>query len=152
MSAISLTTVSPLVVILPLLGGVLFALPFLRLQQVWKNRRLNPCFYAVALGIFLVAFGGMLISVLTKAASWDPWQVIELVLVVVLGLLLIRCGIAIMRTVEAQVASARFLGWLMLFTGICFSSLVLLPLGILGMAVLYFVLGISFLRLPRSSR
>jgi len=152
MSAISLTNVSPLVIILPLLGGTIFTLPFLGLRQVGKNQRLNPCFYAVALGIFLVAFGGMLISVLTKAASWDPWQVIELVLVVVLGLLLIRCGIAIMRTVEAQVASARFLGWLMLFTGICFSSLVLLPLGILGMAVLYFVLGISFLRLPRSSR
>jgi hypothetical protein len=152
MSAMILTKMSPLVIILPLLGGVLFALPFLRLQKVWKNQRLNPHSYAAALGIFLVALGGMLISVLTRAASWDPWQMIELVLVVVLGLLLIRCGITVMRTLEAQVASARFLGWLMVFTGICFSSFVLLPLGLLGMAILYFMLGISFLRLPRSSQ
>lgn len=149
MSAISLTKLSPLVIILPLLGGVLFALPFLRLQQVWKNQRLNPYSYAAALGVFFVALGGVLVSTLTRAVSWDPWQVIELALVVVLGLLLTRCGIAIMQTPQSQVESARFLGWLMLFTGTCFSSFVLLPLGILGSVVLYFVLGITFLQLSK---
>jgi len=147
MSAMILTKMSPLVIILPLLGGVLFALPFLRLQKVWKNQRLNPHSYAAALGIFLVALGGMLISVLTRAASWDPWQVIELVLVVVLGLLLIRCGIAIVRAPRDQSALIRPLGWIMLVTGVCFSSFVLLPVGVIGLAVLYFMFGVVFLRL-----
>jgi len=147
MSAMILTKMSPLVIILPLLGGVLFALPFLRLQKAWKNQRLNPHSYAAALGIFLVALGGMLISVLTRAASWDPWQVIELVLVVVLGLLLIRCGIAIVRAPRDQSALIRPLGWIMLVTGVCFSSFVLLPVGVIGLAVLYFMFGVVFLRL-----
>lgn len=147
MSAMILTKMSPLVIILPLLGGVLFALPFLRLQKVWKNQRLNPHSYAAALGIFLVALGGMLISVLTRAASWDPWQMIELVLVVVLGLLLIRCGIAIVRAPRDQSALIRPLGWIMLVTGVCFSSFVLLPVGVIGLAVLYFMFGVVFLRL-----
>ncbi|MEA3239649.1 MAG: hypothetical protein U9Q94_07755 [Candidatus Bipolaricaulota bacterium] len=150
MSAMILTKMSPLVIILPLLGGVICALPFLGLQQVWKNQRLN--LRGAAIGIFLVALGGILISVLTKAASWDPWQVIELALVVALGLLLIRSGLAIMRISGPSFASARLVGWLMFSIGICFSSFVLLPLGILGSVVLYFVLGITFLRLPRLSQ
>jgi hypothetical protein len=149
---IGLTNVSPLVIILPLLGGAIFALPFLGLRQIWKNQRLNPHSYAAALGIFLVALGEILTFVLTKSVSWDPWQVIELALVVVFGLLLIRCGIAIVRAPRDQSALIRPLGWIMLVTGVCFSSFVLLPVGVIGLAVLYFMFGVVFLRLPRLSQ
>ncbi len=152
MSAMILTKMSPLVIILPLLGGVLFGLPFLGLQKVWKNQRLNPHSYAAALGIFLVALGEILTFVLTKSVSWDPWQVIELALVVLFGLLLIRCGIAIVRAPRDQSALIRPLGWIMLVTGVCFSSFVLLPVGVIGLAVLYFMFGVVFLRLPRLSQ
>ena len=152
MSAISVTNVSPLVIVLPLLGGAIFALPFLGLRQVGKNQRLNRYFNAVALGVFLVALGGALESALTKPTSWNPWQVIELALVVLFGLLLIRSGLAIMQISQPSFVSARLVGWLTLSIGVCFSSFVLLPLGILGIAVLYFVLGITFLRLPRLSQ
>ena len=146
MTAMILTETGTIVIILPLLGGVLFALPFLGLRNAWKNQSLNPHSYAAALGIFLVALGGMLMSVLTRAASWDPWQVIELVLVIVFGLLLIRCGILIVRAPRNRSALIRPLGWIILVTGICFSSFVLLPVGVMGLAVLYFMFGVVFLR------
>jgi len=144
-----LTRVSPLAIILPLVGSAVFVAPFLGLQLLANDPRHNLHSNEVALGIFLVTFSEIVTFILTKRVSWDPWQMIELATVVVFGLLLIRCGITMMRTLQATLASARLLGWLLLFVGICFSSFVLLPLGLLGMAVLYCVLGITFLQSPK---
>jgi len=146
MTIMGFMNVSSLAIILPLIGGVILALPFLGLQRVWKNQRLNSHFSAAAVGVFLVALGAALELALTRTASWDPWQMLELAFVVVFGLLLIRCGLAIMRISQPSFASARLVGWLMLSTGACFSSFVLLPLALLGSVVLYFVLGITSLR------
>jgi len=151
MTTMSFMNVSSLVIILPLIGGVILALPFLGLQQVWKNQTLNQHFYAAALGVFLVALGAALESALTRTVSWDPWQMLELAFVVMFGLLLIRSGLAIMRISQPSFASGRLVGALMLFTGACFSSFVHLPLGLLGSVVLYFVLGITFLRSPKAA-
>ena len=148
MSVIS-TKFSSLAIILPLVGGVIFALPFLGLRRLLSNQRGNLYLTGAASGVFLVGIGQALELTFTKSAAWDPWQMIELALVVVFGLLLTRCGLAIMRIFQPSFASTRLVGWLTLSIGVCFSSFVLLPLGILGMAILYFVLGRAFLRLPK---
>jgi len=150
--ATMLTGVGTLTVVLPLIGSGVLVAPFLGLQLLVNDERHSSHCNGVALGIFLVAVAEMLTFILTKRVSWDPWQMLELVAVVVFGLLLIRSGITIMRISQPSFASARLVGWLMLSIGVCFSSFVLIPLGIPGSVVLYFVLGITFLPLPRLSQ
>ncbi len=148
MSAV-FTKFSPLVIILPLFGSMIFAVPFLGLRESVSNSRLNPYLNGVTIGVFLIGIGGALELALTRSAAWDPWQVIELAFVLLFGFLLIRCGLAVMRAPRDQSALIRSIGWFMLVIGICFSSFVLLPLGILGLTVLYFEVGITFLRSPK---
>ncbi len=141
-----------LAVVLPLIGSAALVAPFLGLQSLTGDPRHNIHSSGVALGIFLVAVAEILTFILTERVSWDLWQMLELAAAVVFGLLLIRSGLAIMRIFQPSFASTRLVSWLMVSIGACFSSFVLLPLGILGMAVLYFVLGIMFLRSLRLSQ
>ena len=141
-----------LAVVLPLIGSAVLVAPFLGLQLLTSDPRHKIHSNGVVLGIFLVTVAEILTFILTKRVSWDPWQMLELAAAVVFGLFLIRSGLAIMRISQPSFASARLAGWLMLSIGVCFSSFVLLPLGLLGMAILYFVLGMTFLRSLRLSQ
>lgn len=148
MSAV-FTKFSPLVIILLLVGAAIFALPFLGLKRLLGNQRCKIYLTGAAIGVFLVGIGGALELALTRSAAWDPWQVLELVFVVAFGFLLIRCGLAMMRIPQTSFVSVKPLGWLILSVGICFSSFILLPLGVIGSIILYFVLGMTFLRTLR---
>ena len=151
-SAVAVGRFSILSIILPLLGSVIFAVPLLGLQRVVSNSRLKPYSTGAAIGVFLVGTGEALELALTRSAAWDPWQIVELALVVLFGFLLIRCGLAmIVQVSPPSFASVKSLGWLIFSIGICFSSFVLIPVGVLGGVGLYFVIGITFLRLSRSN-
>ncbi len=140
---------SPLVIIFPLFGSVIFAVPLLGLQRVVSNSCLNHYCNGAAIGVFLVGTGGALELALTRSAAWDPWQGLELVFVVAFGLLLVRCGLAITRIPQTSFVSVKPLGWLIFSVGICLSSFILLPLGVIGSIILYFELGMTFLRTLR---
>lgn len=146
------TKFSPLVIILPLVGAVIFSLPFLGLRGLLSNQRCKRYLTGTTIGVIFVGIGGALELALTRSAAWDPWQVIELAFVVMFGFLLTRSGRAIMRVPRDQSALIKPLGWLMLVIGVCFFSFVLLPVGVIGLAILYFMFGTVFLRSPGLSR
>ena len=134
-----------LVAFLPLIGAALLSLPFLYMlaQARWKLK--TAAWSARTFAVLLVLLAGIEIAEEFLAAS-AGWGIGRIVLTCVAGLSIAALGIGLRRAKAHAGSLIPALRVVLLWSGLCIASFVLLPIGLLGLLGAYVLLTVVLLR------
>jgi hypothetical protein len=133
-----------LVAFLPLIGAALLSLPFFYLVAQARWRLKAAAWSAGAFAVLLVLLAGIEIAESFLAAdAW--WNIGRMALTCAAGLSIAALGIGLRRAEAHARSLIPVLCVVLLSSGVCIASFVLLPAGLLGLLVSYVLLtGVLF--------
>jgi hypothetical protein len=136
--------------LLPIALAPCFAIPFwglgyfFRFLPRWCQRVAN---LAAALVVLLAIVGALAPPhVISESAAEYVWWIIEIGISACLGVLLVSLGWFARPTPDGDMLHSRWLGYGLLCAGLAITSYLLLPIGLICLALVYLKLGLVFLR------
>ena len=133
------------VALLPVIGATALALPLLYVVMQAHRRSRVAMGFAWASAVLLASLAGLEIAGSLLASA--PWlDVGRIALTCAVGLALGGLGFGLRKTAARPKWLIPTLGWILLCSGLCLASFVLIPLGLLGLLVSYLVLTVVLLR------
>ncbi len=134
-----------LVAFLPLIGAAVLSLPLLYLlaQARWKIK--TAVWSARTFAVLLVLLAGIEIAASFLAAN-AGWNIGRIVLTCVAGLSIAALGIGLQKAKAHVKSLIPALSVVLLSSGVCIASFVLLPVGLLGLLIAYVLLAGVLLR------
>jgi hypothetical protein len=134
-----------LVAFLPLIGAALLSLPFLFLVAQARWRLKTAAWSAGTFAALLVLLAGIEIAESLLAAD-AGWNIGRIALTCAAGLSIVALGIGLRRAKAHAGSLIPALRVVLLWSGLCIASFVLLPIGLLGLLGAYVLLTIVLLR------